>query len=77
MGDYVQKKGLGQGFNMIYVSAICLGGNLNKKSFYFCNGNSQDYFHFGYIVFLSFIVTRFIGHFMPRNPQIMQERNTI
>ena len=35
MGDYVQKKGLGQGFNLIYVSAICLGGNLNKKSFFF------------------------------------------
>ena len=77
MGDYIQKKGLDEGFNLIYVSAICLGGNLNKKSFSFCNGNSQDYFHFGYIVFLSFIVTGFIGHFMPQNPQIMQERNTI
>ena len=46
MGDYVQKKGLGQGFNLIYVSAICLGGNLNKKSFSFCNGKSPDYLLF-------------------------------
>ena len=39
MGDYVQKKSLGQ-------SVICLGGNLNKKSFSFCNGKSHDYLPF-------------------------------
>ena len=31
---------------MIYVSAICLGGNLIKKSFSFFNGKREDYMPF-------------------------------
>ena len=34
-------------------------------------------FHFGYIVFIDFIATEFIGRLMPQKPQIMQERTTI
>ena len=73
MGDYVQKKGFGEGFNFIYVSAIFLGENLNKKKFFFAMEIVKIIFNFGYIVFLFFIVTGFIGHLMPQNQQNMQE----
>ena len=42
MGNYVQTKGGGEGFNLIYMSAIFLGGILNKKSFPFYNGNRTN-----------------------------------
>ena len=77
MGDYVKKKGFVMGFNLISVSAIFLGGNLNKKRFSFAMEIVKITFHFGYIVFFDFIATGFIGRLMPQKPQIMQERTTI
>ena len=77
MGDYFKKKGLGQGFNLIYVSAICLGGNLNKKSFSFCNGKSHDNLPF-WLYCISFLHDLWIcGIKRPTNPVIMKEWNRI
>ena len=29
MGDYMQKKDLDEGFNLVYVATIFIGGNIN------------------------------------------------
>ena len=68
MGDCVQKKGFGQGLNLIYVSSVCLGGNLNKKSvILFAMEKVMTICHFGYIVFLSCMICVFCGIKWPIN----------
>ena len=55
MGDYMQKKGLDEGFNFVYVATIFIGGNINKWVLLFTMGMVQNICHFGYFVFLSFV----------------------
>ena len=46
MGDYMQKKGLDKGSNLVYVATIFIGGNINKIGFTFYNWYSPKYLSF-------------------------------
>ena len=46
MVDYMQKKGLEKGFNLVYVAPILVGGNINKMGFTFYYWNSPKYLLF-------------------------------
>ena len=47
MWDYMQKKGLDKGLNLVYVATIFIGGNINLMSFTIYNWNSPTYLSFG------------------------------
>ena len=53
MGDYIQKRDLDEGFNLVHVTTIVIGENINKMDLLVTKEMVQNIGHFRYFVFLS------------------------
>ena len=71
MGDYMQKKDLDEGFNLVYLARIFIGGNINYMDFTFYNGNGQK--NLSLWLFCIF----FLVHIKSFKAINMQERKTM